>query len=177
MTDFYAPAANDLDSGNGHVVEAGPAKHGGTIRVETRRMDAIVSAAGVERLDLIKIRRRGIRMAGSPRWREYNRQVQAAYRIRIQCRKCFSGGGTPELISKFLRTHRYRLFSIGQTWAPKSKVTNGRSLGIFGPYPSLEADCRHSYTTTTNPNLNRLIPARAGVCEDFPAEKYQTRVG
>lgn len=50
MTDFYAPAANDLDSGNGHVVEAGPAKHGGTIRVETRRMDAIVSAAGVERL-------------------------------------------------------------------------------------------------------------------------------
>src|ERR1035438_9342208 len=50
MTDFYAPAANDLDSGNGHVVEAGPAEHGGTIRVETRRMDAIVSAAGVERL-------------------------------------------------------------------------------------------------------------------------------
>jgi FkbM family methyltransferase len=55
MTDFYAPAANDLDSGNGHVVEAGPAKHGGTIRVETRRMDAIVSAAGGEHLDLSRL--------------------------------------------------------------------------------------------------------------------------
>jgi len=34
-------------------------------------------------------------------------------------------------------------FQLDRPGPPKSKVTNGRGLGIFGPCPSLEADCRH----------------------------------
>jgi hypothetical protein len=53
MMEFYAPAANDPDSGNGHVVELGPGARGGaTIRVEVRRLDAIIAASGIGRLDL-----------------------------------------------------------------------------------------------------------------------------
>src|ERR1700674_1695938 len=32
-----------------------------------------------------------------------------------------------------------------RTGPTKSKAINGRDLAIFGPYPSLEADCRHSW--------------------------------
>jgi FkbM family methyltransferase len=117
MTDFYAPAANDLDSGNGHVVEAGPAEHGGTIRVETRRMDAIVSAAGVERLDLIKIDVEGfewpVLRGGESTIAKFRPHIVFEYNTESASR----GGGTPELFSKFFRTHRYRLFAIGRNWA------------------------------------------------------------
>jgi FkbM family methyltransferase len=117
MMDFYAPAANDLDSGNGHVVEVGPAEHGGIIRVETRRMDAIVSAAGIERLDLIKIDVEGFEWralrGGESTIAKFRPHIVFEYNAESASR----GGGTPELISKFFRTHRYRLFAIGQTGA------------------------------------------------------------
>jgi FkbM family methyltransferase len=117
MTDFYAPAAKDLDSGNGHVVEAGHAENASTIRVETRRMDAIASAAGVERLDLIKIDVEGfewpVLRGGENTIAKFRPHIVFEYNAESASR----GGGTPELISKFFRTHRYRLFSIGQTWA------------------------------------------------------------
>jgi hypothetical protein len=117
MMDFYAPAANDLDSGNGHVVEAGPGEYGGTIRVETRRMDTIVSAAGVERLDLIKIDVEGfewpVLRGGESTITKFRPHIVFEYNAESASR----GGGTPELISNFLRTHRYRLFAIRQNWA------------------------------------------------------------
>ena len=50
--------------------------------------------------------------------------------------------------------------------------------GYLGRAHPLRQIVATSYTTTpANPNLNRLIPARGGACEDFSAEKYKTRVG
>ena len=117
MMEFYAPAANDPDSGNGHVVELGPGGRGGTIRVEARRLDAIVVAAGIERLDLIKIDVEGfewrVLRGGEETIAKFRPHIVFEYNAEYASR----GGGTPELLGEFFRTHRYRLFAIGQNWA------------------------------------------------------------
>jgi len=112
IIEFYAPALNDPNSGNGHIVEPGPAFPGGTIRVEARRLDAITSASGIERLDLIKIDVEGFE------WRVFRGGEETIAKFRPHIifeydRKSGSrGGGTPELISEFLRAQRYQLFAI-----------------------------------------------------------------
>jgi FkbM family methyltransferase len=112
MIEFYAPALNDPDSGNGHVVEPGPAVRDGTIRVEARRLDAIISASGIGRLDLIKIDVEGFE------WRVFRGGEETIAKFRPHIifeydRKSGSrGGGTPELISEFFRAQRYQLFAI-----------------------------------------------------------------
>ena len=117
MMEFYAPAANDRDSGNGHVVEAGPAGHGGTIRVEARRLDTIIAAAGCERLDLIKIDVEGfewrVLRGGEETIAKFRPHIVFEYNAEYAPR----GGGTPELLGEFFRAHRYRLFAIGRNWA------------------------------------------------------------
>jgi FkbM family methyltransferase len=117
MMEFYAPPANDPDSGNGHVVEVGTGERGGTIRVEARRLDAIIDAAGVERVDLIKIDVEGfewrVLRGGEETIAKFRPHVVFEYNAESAQR----GGGTPELISEFFRTHRYRLFAIGLNWA------------------------------------------------------------
>jgi FkbM family methyltransferase len=110
--EFYAPALNDPNSGNGHVVETGPAFPGGTIPVEARRLDAIISASGVGRLDLIKIDVEGFE------WQVFQGGAKTIARFRPHIifeydgKSGSRGGGTPELISEFFRAQRYQLFAI-----------------------------------------------------------------
>jgi FkbM family methyltransferase len=115
--EFYAPAANDPDSGNGHVVELSAGGRGGTIRVEARRLDAIIAAAGIERLDLIKIDVEGfewrVLRGGEETIAKFRPHIVFEYNAEYASR----GGGTPELMGEFFRTHRYRLFAIGLNWA------------------------------------------------------------
>jgi FkbM family methyltransferase len=117
MMEFYAPAANDPDSGNGHVVEPGPGGHGGTIRVEAHRLDAIIVASGIGRLDLIKIDVEGfewqVLRGGEETIAKFRPHIVFEYNGEYASR----GGGTPELISEFFRANRYRLFAIGRNWA------------------------------------------------------------
>jgi len=116
MMEFYAPAANDRDSGNGHVVEH-PRGHVGTIRVDSRRLDTIITAAKCERLDLIKIDVEGfewrVLRGGEETIARFHPHIVFEYNAEYAPR----GGGTPELIGEFFRTHRYRLFAIGLNWA------------------------------------------------------------
>jgi FkbM family methyltransferase len=115
--EFYAPAANDPDSGNGHVVELGAGENGSTIRVEARRMDAIVTTEGIERLDLIKIDVEGfewrVLRGGESTIAKFRPHIVFEYNAESASR----GGGTPELMGEFFRTHGYRLFAIGRNWA------------------------------------------------------------
>jgi FkbM family methyltransferase len=117
MMEFYAPPADDPDSGNGHVVAPGPAGRTGTIRVEARRLDAIVAAAGIGRLDLIKIDVEGfewpVLRGGEETIAKFRPHVVFEYNAEYASR----GGGTPGLMAEFFRTYRYRLFAIGRNWA------------------------------------------------------------
>ena len=113
---FYAPAANDKNSGNGHVIERDSADKG-TIRVVARRLDTIVAAARCERLDLIKIDVEGFE------WRVLQGVEESIAKFRphivfeYNAEYASRGGGTPELLWDFFRKHRYRLFAVGRNWA------------------------------------------------------------
>ena len=115
--EFYAPGANDSASGSGHVVKVGTGEPSGAIRVEARRLDAIIAAAGVERVDLIKIDVEGfewrVLRGGEETIAKFRPHIVFEYNAESAPR----GGGTPELISEFFRAYRYRLFAIGRNWA------------------------------------------------------------
>jgi hypothetical protein len=116
-------------------VEVGPAEDGGTIRVETRRIDSIVSAAGIERLDLVKIDVEGfewrVLRGGESTIAKFRPHIVFEYNVESASR----GGGTPELISTFFRTHRYRLFAIGQNWAYEIEVDRWPRSGDIWAVP------------------------------------------
>jgi FkbM family methyltransferase len=116
MMEFYGPALNDKNSGNGHVIERSPGDPG-TIPVAARRLDTIVAAANCDRLDLIKIDVEGFE------WRvlegaadsiaKFRPHIVFEYNVEYASR----GGGTPDLLRDFFQKHRYRLFAIGRNWA------------------------------------------------------------
>jgi FkbM family methyltransferase len=117
MVEFYAPAANDPGSGNGHVVEIRPGGRGETIRVEARLLDGIVAASAIRRLDLIKIDVEGfewrVLRGGEETIAKFRPHIIFEYNTEYASR----GGGMPELMGEFFRTHRYRLFASGLNWA------------------------------------------------------------
>jgi FkbM family methyltransferase len=117
VLDFYAPDADDPDSGNGHVVAAGEKVEGNLVRVEIRRLDAIASVARIDRLDLIKIDAEGfewpVLKGGEATIARFRPHIVFEYDTSSAGR----GGGSPALIDDFFCRHRYRLYSVGRTWA------------------------------------------------------------
>jgi FkbM family methyltransferase len=114
---FRGPDADDPDSGNGHVVRDLAEPRAGIIQVEARRLDRVVSAAGIGRLDLIKIDVEGFEwpvLQGAEQTIANFRphivfEYDAAYAPR--------GGGNPPALADFFRRHRYRLFAVRRSWA------------------------------------------------------------
>jgi hypothetical protein len=82
-------------------------------------MDAIVAAAGIERLDLLKIDVEGfewrVLRGGEGTIAKFRPHIVFEYNAETAPR----GGGTPALMGEFFRTHRYCLFAIGRNWAEK----------------------------------------------------------
>lgn len=122
--EFYGPTADDADSGSGYVVTSGVKERRAIIRVEMRRLDAIVSAAQVERLDLIKIDVEGLEwpvlQGGQQTIAKFRPHIVFEYNAEYSSR----GRGDPHAIAEFFRTHRYRLFAIGRTWAKAVEPEN-----------------------------------------------------
>ena len=122
--EFYGPDADDADSGNGHVVTDGVERERGIIRVETRRLDTIVYTTQIERLDLIKIDVEGFEwpvLQGGE-----NTIVKFRPHIIFEYDAAYSSRGKGDLraMAEFFRTHRYRLFAIGRTWAEAVDLEN-----------------------------------------------------
>jgi FkbM family methyltransferase len=121
---FYAPKADDAESGNGYVVTDGAKEQRGIIAVETRRLDAIVSMAQFERLDLIKIDVEGfewpVLRGGEQSIARFRPHIVFEYNREYSSR----GGGDPHIVAEFFRKHRYRLFAIGRTWAKAVEAGN-----------------------------------------------------
>ena len=115
--EFYGPDADDAGSGNGHVIAGAASGQAGIIRVETRRLDAILPATQIERLDLIKIDVEGFEwpvLQGAERSIEkFRPHIVFEYNAEYASR----GGGTAKLLEEYFQKHRYRLFAIGRNWA------------------------------------------------------------
>jgi len=117
IVDFYDPEADNSDPGNGHVVADGAPPKRETIRVETRRLDTIVSMANVERLDLIKIDVEGfewpVLKGGEQSIAKFRPHIIFEYNAEYTSR----GRADPCVIAEFFHRQRYRLFAIRRNWA------------------------------------------------------------
>ncbi len=117
VVSFYGPDADDAGSGNGHVVGEAMSRQEPTIDVEARRLDDVAAAAGLDRLDLIKIDVEGFEW---PVLRGAD-QVIARFRPHIVFEFDIAytprGGGSAPLLDDFFRRHRYRLLAVRRSWA------------------------------------------------------------
>lgn len=112
--DFHGPDAADAGSGNGHVAPAGSS---GAMRVEARRLDAIVAAAGLARLDLVKIDVEGFEWPVLRGAEASIAQFRPHIVFEYNAEYAHRGGGTPALLEGFFGRHGYRLFAVGRNWA------------------------------------------------------------
>ncbi len=122
--EFYGPDANDAGSGDGHVVTAAMKGQHGIIRVETRRLDTILPATQIERLDLIKIDVEGFE------WQVLQGAEQTVAKFRphivfeFDAAYTARGAGSPDVIWQFFQRHRYSLYAIGRNWAEEMDLSN-----------------------------------------------------
>jgi FkbM family methyltransferase len=113
---FHAPAADDPDAGNGHVVadEGTPRKD--VVSVPARSLDRVVADAALARVDLIKIDVEGYE------WPVLQGAEQTVARFRphivfeFDVAYASRGGATAAAIADFFKRHRYRLFAVQRDW-------------------------------------------------------------
>jgi FkbM family methyltransferase len=137
--EFFGPEADDGDSGNGYIVNDGSTAPQETIRVETRRLDAIVAAAQINRLDLIKIDVEGfewpVLQGGEQTITKFRPHIILEYDANYASR----GGGSPSAVLEFFREHGYRLFTIGRTWATAVELSNWPDCANIWAVPFAES--------------------------------------
>jgi FkbM family methyltransferase len=113
--EFHGPAADDPDSGNGHLVGPNGPVRAETMRVEARRLDAI--AAHLDRIDLIKIDIEGFEWpalrGGAKSIATFRPHIIFEYNAEYAGR----GGGSPGVLQQFFDLHDYRLFALEREWA------------------------------------------------------------
>jgi FkbM family methyltransferase len=123
VVEFFAPGADDAASASGHVLRP-EASIRGTMQLETRRLDTIASESQIKRLDLIKIDVEGfewpVLQGGEQTIAKFRPHIVFEYDAAYTSR----GGGDPNSITDFFRSHRYRLFAIGRVFAEAVELEN-----------------------------------------------------
>jgi FkbM family methyltransferase len=120
--DFYGPEVDDAESANGYVITDGAEAKNGIIRVETRRIDSIVSAVKIDRLDLVKIDVEGFEWPVLRGGEQTIAKLRPHIIFEYDAESSPRGRGDPRVIAEFFRRHRYRLFEIGRTSAPSVEL-------------------------------------------------------
>lgn len=114
---FHGPEETNPDSGNGYVVrKAAEASSSALIQVKARRLDDVVSSAGLTQLDLVKIDVEGfewpVLQGGAAAVAKYRPHIIFEYDSAYSSR----GGGTPRDLASFFANLDYRLFAIQRNW-------------------------------------------------------------
>ncbi|MFN8625558.1 MAG: FkbM family methyltransferase [Candidatus Binatia bacterium] len=122
--DFYGPDAEDASSGDGHVVAHTVDSQEKILRVETRCVDAIVPAAKLDRVDLIKIDVEGFEWPVLKGAKETIARFRPHVVFEYNAEYASRGGGTVPQLAEFFRKHGYRLFAIGRNWAAAVEPSN-----------------------------------------------------
>lgn len=114
VLEFYAPAADDPDSGNGHVVAPDARPRADTVRIQARSLDRLVSEAGIARVDLFKIDVEGFE------WSVLQGSEQTVARFRphivFEFDTTYAPRGSDALMAEFFKRYRYRLFAVRRSW-------------------------------------------------------------
>lgn len=117
--EFFGPAADDADSGNGYVLanEAPEQPQRRGMKIEARRLDTIMAEARLERLDLLKIDVEGfewpVLQGGEKAIAEFRPHIVFEYNTEYAWR----GGGNPDVIAEFFRRHGYQFYTIRRNWS------------------------------------------------------------
>ncbi len=117
VAEFWAPAASETASGDGHLVSGGGPDGAVRVQVETRTLDAILHEAGASRLDFIKIDVEGFE------WQVLQGALDSLERFRPQVYFEFNeeysgrGGGSSKAFGAFFTRLGYRLFVPRRGWA------------------------------------------------------------
>jgi FkbM family methyltransferase len=116
--EFYGIAAEAVNSGSSHLLAKGDNRASDQINVETRKIDRMISEAGIQRLDFIKLDIEG------HEWPALMGAQDSIARFRPHI--VFEYGadyaiGTPDEMTKFFKKHRYRLFSLRRSGAPEMR--------------------------------------------------------
>lgn len=117
FAEFFGPDANDSRSGDGYIVGSETPGKISTLRVKTQMLDVLVAAAGVGRVDLIKIDVEG------SEWAVLQGALQTIERFRPHvvfeylAEYVSRGEGSPEKFEQYFQRQNYRLFSVGRNWA------------------------------------------------------------
>ena len=120
---FWAPSADDPNSGNGFVERDAQIREG-LIEVEARPLDELISDAGLEQVNLLKVDVEGFEWpvfeGAESTIVDFRPHVVFEYDSAYAAR----GGGSVALLAKFFQRHRYRLFTVGRSWSePLSERT------------------------------------------------------
>src|SRR5262249_51089477 len=134
VVEFFAPEADDAASASGHVLRS-EASTCGTMQLQARRLDTIASESQIERLDLIKIDVEGfewpVLQGGEQTIAKFRPHIVFEYDAAYASR----GGGHPNSIIDFFRSHRYRLFAIGRIFAETVEFDNWPSCANIWAVP------------------------------------------
>lgn len=137
---FFGPAADDTESGNGHVVTGTGADEGESskiISVEMRTLDAVVESAGLTRLDVIKIDVEGyewpVLQGAEATIARFRPHVIFEYVGEYAAR----GGATSDLLVGFFEERGYRLFALGRNWTQQVTRANWPTCADIWAVPVL----------------------------------------
>ena len=134
---FFAPPGDDADSGNGHVVPATQVTADREMlkTVETRTLDAVVEAAGLSRLNVIKIDVEGYEWPVLQGARGTLARFRPHVFFEYVAEYAGRGGATPEDLMDYFTTRGYRLFALRRSWAESVNLADWPACADFWAVP------------------------------------------
>lgn len=132
---FFAPKADDADSGNGHVAceEVGTGSE--IVPVRSRTLDQMVTEQALKRCDLIKIDVEGYEWPVLQGAQKTITEFRPAVAFEYVPEYAQRGGGSPGLFTEYFSSLNYRLFTIQRNWLESASEASWQGSTDFWAVP------------------------------------------